>query len=247
MSFELNLKKLRYHLCEVDTELVLSYDDGNGTRATNGFIIDVHYDNNNVKYAFEALIYIDGMEHSSIFLLEETSYEFSKILALKNKAEKIPKLKEGSVSDLFIETISIGDKMTHVYIDWDYNALQVAQYMFKSKEIEVSSISEKNISFKTKYANSSRYFSKKFTRRNGILLASRRYIDFVSFKKISEYDIGIFDDIFKHQLKILSTRSLVDSSIGEICNKAVRDYNNNIAFSYLDTIYVEEIDETREN
>jgi hypothetical protein len=66
-------------------------------------------------------------------------------------------------------------------------------------------------------------------------------------KKISEYDIKIFDDIFKHQLKILDTHSLVDSGTGEICNKAVRDYNNNIAFSYLDTIYVEEIDETREN
>jgi hypothetical protein len=247
MSFELNLKKLRYHLCEVDTELVLSYDDGNGTRATNGFIIDVHYNNNNVKYAFEALIYIDGVEHSIIFLLEDTNYEFSKILALKNKVEKFPKLKDATISELFIETISIGDKMTHVYIDWDYNALQVAQYMFKSKEIEVSSISKKTISFKAKYSNSSRHFSKKFTKRNGILLASRRYIDFVSFKKISEYDIGIFDNIFKHQLKILDTHSLVDSGTGEICNKAVRDYNNNIAFSYLDTIYVEEIDETREN
>ena len=247
MSFELNLKKLRYHLCEVDTELVLSYDDGNGTRATNGFIIDVHYNNNNVKYAFEALIYIDGVEHSSIFLLEDTNYEFSKILALKNKAEKIPKLKDAAITDLFNETISIGDKMTHIYMDWDYNASQVAQYMFKLEEIEIAGISEKTISFKTKYTNSFKNFSKKFTRKNGLILSSRRYIDFISFKKISEYDLKIFEEIFKHELKIIETYSLVDSGPCKICNKAVRNYNNNIALSYLDTIYVEEIDETREN
>ena len=82
-----------------------------------------------------------------------------------------------------------------------------------------------------------------------MILNPDNYIHFVSYQKLSEFDDLVIKDIFENSLKFIDDVIILktESDKREICNKSVRTYNSNIAFSYLDDIFKEDKNETRDN
>ena len=150
--------------------------------------------------------------------------------------------------ELFTETIALGDVLSVVYTEIDYSTKNWT-HVVKIANGVITGVNAKNLAITYNTENRSRSIKKRFTRRYGVILSPNSYIHFVSYQKLSEFDDLVIKDIFENSLKVIDEVVILktESDKREICNKSVRTYNSNIAFSYLDDIFKEDKNETRDN